>query len=153
MVCPSAKAIGAYTAQTRNTTASEDDALLKSLSPAQGQLFTGDQAEILKSVSAVIDAKREGEGKLRIASRVLGDAVEISFSDNGCGIPAAIRHRVFDQFFTTKQVGRGSGQGLAITRRIVVEVHHGSLDFESEVGVGTTFSIHLPVVPAERQEA
>ncbi|MFZ5889675.1 MAG: PAS domain-containing sensor histidine kinase [Myxococcota bacterium] len=103
---------------------------------------------IVNAVHAVVDAQRGEAGKIRIRSRVPNDdpsVVEISICDNGCGIPEVIRHRVFDQFFTTKQVGRGSGQGLAIVRRIVVEGHGGSINFESRVGEGTTFVIRIPI--------
>jgi signal transduction histidine kinase len=69
----------------------------------------------------------------------------VEIADTGGGIPEAIRERVFDPFFTTKPVGKGTGQGLAIARSIVVDRHGGSLAFTSDVGVGTTFSIRLPV--------
>jgi two-component system, NtrC family, sensor kinase len=84
-------------------------------------------------------------GRLRIATRVDGPDVVISISDTGHGISQAIRERVFDAFFTTKEVGRGTGQGLAISRNIVVDRHGGHLTFESTVGVGTTFHVRLPI--------
>jgi signal transduction histidine kinase len=72
-------------------------------------------------------------------------------SDTGCGIPEEIRERVFEPFFTTKAPGRGTGQGLAIAHAIVADKHGGSLAFESEVGVGTTFVVRLPcAADAER---
>jgi signal transduction histidine kinase len=52
---------------------------------------------------------------------------------------------VFDQFFTTKAVGRGTGQGLAIARSIVVDAHGGTLGFQSEIGAGTAFILRIPV--------
>jgi two-component system NtrC family sensor kinase len=52
---------------------------------------------------------------------------------------------VFDPFFTTTEVGKGSGQGLAYARSFVVNKQNGSLTFESDVGKGTTFSIRLPI--------
>jgi signal transduction histidine kinase len=73
-----------------------------------------------------------------------GDAA-ISISDDGCGIPADILDKIFDPFFTTKQIGRGSGQGLAIARSVIVDKHGGRLDVTSKVGVGTTFTIRLPI--------
>jgi signal transduction histidine kinase len=70
--------------------------------------------------------------------------VAVQISDNGTGIPDGIRERIFEPFFTTKPVGKGTGQGLAISRSIV-DKHGGSLTFESEPGSGTTFSIRLPL--------
>ena len=88
------------------------------------------------------------KGVIRIQSRHEGDHVRIAVSDTGSGIPEAIREKVFEPFFTTKAVGRGTGQGLAISRAIVVDRHGGSLTFETEMGRGTTFWITLPVSSA-----
>jgi len=85
------------------------------------------------------------KGKIRVATRVLGDQVEISIGDTGKGIPVDVRARIFDPFFTTKEVGKGTGQGLAIARSVVVDKHGGTLHFETELGVGTTFFICLPI--------
>jgi PAS domain S-box-containing protein len=93
-------------------------------------------------------------GTIRIRTGVEGDAVCIRIEDTGGGIPAEIRERVFDPFFTTKAVGKGTGQGLAISRSIIVDKHAGSLTFESDPGRGTTFVIRLPVsAPARSAEA
>jgi two-component system NtrC family sensor kinase len=70
--------------------------------------------------------------------------VFVSVSDNGSGIPEPIRNRVFEPFFTTRPVGRGTGQGLAIARSIIVDRHGGSLTFETTTGRGTTFLVRLP---------
>jgi two-component system, NtrC family, sensor kinase len=59
-----------------------------------------------------------------------------------------VADRVYDPFFTTKDVGRGTGQGLAIARQIVVERHGGSIEFETQAGRGTTFHVRLPVAVA-----
>jgi PAS domain S-box-containing protein len=91
-------------------------------------------------------------GVIRVATRCLGQQVEVRISDSGCGIPDAIRDRIFEPFFTTKSVGRGSGQGLPLVRSVVVDRHGGELSFESEVGVGTTFLLRLPV-QAQREVA
>ncbi|MBU4244975.1 MAG: HAMP domain-containing histidine kinase, partial [Proteobacteria bacterium] len=68
----------------------------------------------------------------------------ISFTDTGTGISQDIRDKIFNPFFTTKEVGKGTGQGLAIVHDIIVERHGGVIDVESEVGKGTTFIIRLP---------
>ncbi len=84
-------------------------------------------------------------GRIRIKTELDGDHVAVSISDSGTGIPEEIRDRVFDPFFTTKGVGKGTGQGLALARSVIVDKHGGTLDFESEMGKGTTFVVRLPV--------
>jgi two-component system, NtrC family, sensor kinase len=84
-------------------------------------------------------------GRITIRTRRDGDFVAISIADTGAGIPAAIRARIYDPFFTTKDVGKGTGQGLAIARSIVVDRHQGTISFDSEMGQGTTFTIRLPI--------
>ena len=71
--------------------------------------------------------------------------IEISIADTGAGIPKEIQGKVFEQFFTTKEVGRGTGQGLTIAYSIIVKKHNGMIFFESEEGKGTTFYIKLPI--------
>lgn len=89
-------------------------------------------------------------GHIRVATQGDPDAVEIRISDNGTGIPDAIRDRVFDPFFTTKSVGRGTGQGLAIAHRLVTEKHGGTIRFEPAPPHGTTFIIRLPLALASQ---
>ena len=90
--------------------------------------------------------KNTGKGRIRISTAMCGeDAIEIRISDTGCGIPLEIRGRVMDPFFTTKGVGRGTGQGLAVARSAVADKHGGTLEFETEEGVGTTFVIRIPL--------
>ncbi|MEM6452567.1 MAG: ATP-binding protein, partial [Cyanobacteria bacterium P01_D01_bin.105] len=74
-----------------------------------------------------------------------GNAVEIRIGDNGKGMPAEIKERIFDHLFTTKGVGKGTGLGLSITKQIIVEAHDGTIDVQSEPGQGTEFCIRLPV--------
>jgi PAS domain S-box-containing protein len=71
--------------------------------------------------------------------------VVISIADNGLGINEDAKPRIFDPFFTTKPVGQGTGLGLSISYKIVVETHHGKLNFFSEPGVGTEFHIQIPI--------
>ncbi len=99
-------------------------------------------------------AERQGKdsstkGHIRIATAHRDDTIELRISDDGAGIPEAIRARIFDPFFTTKGVGKGTGQGLAISRSVVVDKHGGSIAVESTVGVGTTFIVRLPLAGAK----
>jgi signal transduction histidine kinase len=98
---------------------------------------------IVNAAHAIEDSKK-GRGLISIATSNQENGVEIRISDTGNGIPANIRDRIYDPFFTTKAFGRGSGQGLNIAYRIINQQHHGSLSFETETGVGTTFIIRLP---------
>lgn len=86
-----------------------------------------------------------GMGLIRITTRASAEQVTVAISDTGGGMPDAIKARLFEPFFTTKAVGRGTGQGLTLSRSIVCDQHRGELSFDTEVGVGTTFSITLPL--------
>jgi K+-sensing histidine kinase KdpD len=74
--------------------------------------------------------------------------VFIEFGDTGPGVPPEIRNRIFEPFFTTKPVGEGTGLGLDISFRIVVNKHHGELSLESEPG-DTRFRVWLPLTPQD----
>jgi signal transduction histidine kinase len=87
----------------------------------------------------------KGKGKIRVGTRRDGADVVIEVEDNGCGIPEANLQRIWNPFFTTKEVGKGTGQGLAIAHRIIVDHHGGTIRVASKVGEGTRFSIRLPV--------
>lgn len=87
-----------------------------------------------------------GKGKIQIRTALEGDRVLVEITDNGAGIPAGIQARVFEQFFTTKEAGKGTGLGLDIARRIVVGQHKGDIRFESRSGE-TTFQVRLPIKP------
>jgi signal transduction histidine kinase len=102
---------------------------------------------LINASHAIADVVKDSGklGKIQVRSAVEGDFVRIEIEDSGCGIPEQIRDRIFEPFFTTKEVGRGTGQGLTIARSIVVDKHHGSLTFTSEIGKGTTFIILLPI--------
>jgi two-component system NtrC family sensor kinase len=111
---------------------------------------------VVNSCHAISARKAKGDpadGQITIAIDCGGRNAELRFTDNGAGIPEAIRNRVFDPFFTTKPVGVGTGQGLAIAYSTVVERHHGQITLESEVGRGTCFLVRLPLDPAESLNA
>jgi signal transduction histidine kinase len=102
---------------------------------------------IVNSAHAIGDATRLNgsvRGLIRIQTRNSPPWVEIQVQDSGSGIPESILGRIFDPFFTTKEVGKGTGQGLAIARSVIVDKHGGTIDVESKLGRGTTFTIRLP---------
>lgn len=69
---------------------------------------------------------------------------QIQIADNGGGISEAVQQRMFEQFFTTKKMGKGTGLGLAIARQIIEEKHHGTIAYQSELGKGTEFTLLIP---------
>ena len=87
----------------------------------------------------------EGEGRVRVRTRLEGREIHISISDTGRGITAEDKEKIFKQGFTTKPVGIGTGLGLSISREVVEQKHGGRIEFESEPGTGTTFHIWIPV--------
>lgn len=89
------------------------------------------------------------QGRIEIASVFRKEAVEISIRDNGCGIAKDELGRLFEPFFTTKEVGKGTGLGLSISYGIIVDDHHGDIRVESELGVGSCFTIVLPMNRSE----
>jgi len=101
---------------------------------------------IVNAAHAIHDAGRDAStGEIIISTAVDGDMVVIRVRDNGCGIPANNLSKLYDPFFTTKEVGRGTGQGLAITHSIVVDKHGGQIGVGSSVGIGTEFTLRLPI--------
>jgi signal transduction histidine kinase len=92
-------------------------------------------------------------GIIRIITRRLPDWAEISISDDGCGMASNIHDKIFDPFFTTKPVGKGTGQGLAIAHNVIVKRHHGTIGVRSEPGIGTTFTIRVPLEVKEAAES
>ena len=83
-------------------------------------------------------------GTIQLETFSESNQVVIRISDNGQGIPETIISRIFDPFFTTKDVGKGTGLGLSLSKAII-DQHHGTVSVSSNIGVGTTFEIRLPL--------
>ncbi|MGB7973047.1 MAG: ATP-binding protein [Roseiarcus sp.] len=81
---------------------------------------------------------------LTVTSRDLAEAVEVRVRDNGSGIPAEIRDKLFQPFFTTKPSGEGTGLGLSISYEIITKQHGGTIEVSSRVGEFTEFTVRLP---------
>ncbi len=103
---------------------------------------------IVNAAHAIAEVNTENQsdkGTIHVRTVNAGDHAKIYIGDTGAGIPEDIRHKIFDLFFTTKQPGKGTGQGLAISHSVIVEKHNGTLDLETQEGKGTTFIIGLPI--------
>jgi signal transduction histidine kinase len=81
---------------------------------------------------------------LTVATRDLGEAVEVRIRDNGIGIAAEVKDKLFQPFFTTKPTGEGTGLGLSISYDIVTQQHGGTIEVDSRVGEFTEFIVRLP---------
>jgi signal transduction histidine kinase len=86
----------------------------------------------------------DGTGTLRVATRVEGDGVVVEIGDTGKGMPPQVASRAFEAFYTTKDVGKGTGLGLDIARRIVVERHGGTITIDTRPGE-TVLRVRIPL--------
>lgn len=93
-----------------------------------------------------------GDGTVTVTTRSEGDSVRISVADTGTGIPPEVRPKIFAAGFSTKPMGEGTGLGLSISREIVEDTHGGKISFESEMGVGTTFTVLIPLRQPRSEE-
>jgi signal transduction histidine kinase/AmiR/NasT family two-component response regulator len=97
------------------------------------------------SIEDVVGDGSKGKGIISISTSMDGGSVEVRIKDTGNGIPEEVRQKIYDPFYTTKEVGKGTGQGLAIAHSAVVGKHKGTITFDTEIGKGTTFIIRLPI--------
>jgi two-component system sensor histidine kinase TtrS len=101
---------------------------------------------LMNAVQAIQEKPSETFGEIKITSCLLDkDTIEITISDTGKGIPQEAKAHIFNPFFTTRDVGQGSGQGLTLAHNIVVQKHGGTLSFKSQINHGTTFRLQLPI--------
>ncbi len=95
-----------------------------------------------RSQSSEADYKPE----VRVTVKTADDTLIVSIADNGDGMSEDVKQHLFDNFYTTKPIGQGTGLGMGITRDIIENKHHGLLTFESQKGVGTVFNFIIPIV-------
>jgi signal transduction histidine kinase len=106
--------------------------------------FAGELNQVWTNlIDNAVDAM-DGTGTLRVATRADGNNVVIEIGDTGAGLTPQVAARAFEAFYTTKDVGKGTGLGLDIARRIVVERHGGTITITSHPG-DTTLQVALPV--------
>jgi signal transduction histidine kinase len=111
----------------------------------RAELDRDQMAQVLGNlVKNALESMQGRSGEIVLGAHALEDGrVRVSVADQGCGIPAEARDRIFQPFFTTKSLGKGTGLGLPISYGIV-KMHRGTIWFQSEAGQGTTFHIELP---------
>ncbi|MDJ0520174.1 MAG: ATP-binding protein [Trichodesmium sp. MO_231.B1] len=116
------------------------------------ECYPGQLNQVFMNILAnAIDALETSEGENQArqitihTSRVDEKWVKIAIADNGCGISPSIQNQIFNPFFTTKPVGKGTGMGMAISYQIITERHGGQLTCSSTVGTGTEFTIQIPI--------
>jgi len=112
-------------------------------------MIFGDPSELqqvfLNLLINAVDALVEAEGTIRVRGTLREKNLEIEIEDNGSGMTDLQIQRAFDLFYTTKEVGKGSGLGLSIVHNII-DSHNGRMEIRSEVGKGTTVWIQFPVI-------
>jgi two-component system NtrC family sensor kinase len=117
------------------------------------QPVSGDPGQLQQVVIALATNALDAmviSGVLTIVAKTQGDKVVVEVSDDGVGISPENLPKIFEPFFTTKEIGKGTGLGLAVCYGILTE-HGGSLDVQSTVGVGTTFTITLPAIKLKEE--
>ncbi len=106
---------------------------------------------VVNAVEAIEEEGRK-DGRIEVAARVAPPYFRVEISDNGPGIKESVRDHIFDPFFTTKKAGKGTGQGLALAREIIVTQHGGRLYLGEKPGFATTFVIELPLDAPEAKK-
>jgi signal transduction histidine kinase/CheY-like chemotaxis protein len=107
---------------------------------------------VLINAIKALPPDRDQPHEIHVAAGYVGDRVTVTIRDTGCGIPAALRGRIFEPFFTTRDVGRGMGLGLSVSKTIV-EALGGEIEVDSIENIGTTVRIHLPAYQARTHAA
>ena len=103
---------------------------------------------VVNATQAIEEREEKSPGLIRVSSEKRDNLAVIEIHDNGTGIPPEVGEHIFNPFFTTREQGKGSGQGLTLSHDVIVRRHGGSLSFESIPGKGTTFTIGLPLPQA-----
>ncbi len=99
---------------------------------------------ITNAAQAIEDSETRSKGVIEIGTRLDGCDVAIEVKDDGCGIPKHLHERVFEPFFTTREVGKGTGQGLALSYKTVTEHLGGTISLSSDEGLGASFVVRVP---------
>ncbi len=127
--------------------ASEDVDINYDLQPGDA-VINGNKAQLLRAIHNVIanaiQAVTPPDGHVQVTCRKHEVTVDIVVADNGCGIMPEVLDHIFEPYYTTKEAGKGTGLGMAITHRIIEE-HHGRVQIDTQPDEGTTVTIQLPL--------
>ena len=100
---------------------------------------------VVNATQAIEEKAAKAPGLIRVSSEKRDGLAVVEIHDDGAGIPQEVGEHIFNPFFTTREQGKGSGQGLTLSHDVIVRRHGGKLSFESIPGEGTTFTICLPL--------
>ncbi len=114
------------------------------------QVFLNLIVNAAQAIAERFSTTTEVKGTILITTQARPDHIFISVKDNGCGIADTVIEKIFDPFFTTKSMGQGSGQGLSLCHRVVVNQHGGNIKVDSQLGEGTEFKVYLPITQPEQ---
>ncbi|MBD8491830.1 PAS domain-containing protein [Pseudomonas syringae] len=103
---------------------------------------------LLKNAAQAIHQREQDDepGRITLRTRLNPPWAEIQVEDNGIGMPESVRKRTFEPFFTTKEIGQGTGLGLSVSYFIITNNHKGQMEVQSSIGLGTCFTLRLPLV-------
>ncbi|MBD1585633.1 sensor histidine kinase [Pseudomonas typographi] len=132
-------------------------AIVRQFDPALGPVLgTANELEqvllnLLKNAAQAIHQRPEGSepGRIVLRTRLSPPWALVQVEDNGIGMPEEVRKRTFEPFFTTKDIGQGTGLGLSVSYFIITNNHKGQMEVQSTPGVGTCFTLRLPLHPPE----
>jgi two-component system NtrC family sensor kinase len=133
-----------HRARTENVTVEMRPGTLPNVVTSPSKL----QQIVVNILNNAVDAMEGKGGTVQITTRAAGGGVQVDFKDTGCGISEENLAKIFQPFFTTKPVGRGTGLGLAVCYGLAQQLG-GSLAVDSTLGVGTTFRLTLPIRPPD----
>lgn len=105
------------------------------------------------AIAEKLDEASGEKGAISVSTRSADQWAEIRIEDTGAGMPEDVKLRIFDPFYTTKEVGKGTGQGLSIAHAVIVEKHAGTIEVDSTPGQGTAFTIRIPIEDTSPAEA
>lgn len=110
------------------------------------QVFLNMIVNSVQSIKEKFEGSENCKGMINIKTKGSKKYIDIEISDTGVGMPEVIQNKIFNPFFTTKEIGKGTGQGLAITQAVIQKMHNGNISVSSKPGIGAVFYISIPAI-------